>query len=652
MHKIICIFFLTFGSLFAQYSANDFALIETTFQRNYNDSLFTTYLNSNDTANVNAALLSVSHSRDTAFIDDIISQDYQEHSRYITFALAQLGESKKSSIYLFEKLNDLKNTNSRPAIFAAIGLTGDSSDAIGLVRNFSPEHGIPTGLVNFTNRGIFDSSFTDYLLKSLDYSTSAQLQFEILYALYRIGPEQRFADRLLKILADTSENSFTESKLYALGSLRKLEFFNSPELANQLIAAHDWRIRVEASKLIVHMDFKSEEMIKHYFTLLDDKNPNVSRTAATALKDIEFSSELMSYVSEFAVNRIVQGNLPANTKGELFISLCALYPERTPELIDDLEEYVDNEFINRSLTYYKSDPNWTFEYLIKQLPGASEKEMLSILQPLINLQNNLLGNDSYSKVIITLLRSDYPSTISLVADGLDSLFIWNNSPILQQIVFEQSFKYMNDPEYIESIMSLVNLSGKISEVFESTIIDLISSTGLSSLQVFIHSNYGIEFPSQPDNKAVLDTIISKSFLYNYAVIITEKGSIKIKFLPQFAPVSVGNFCKLAEENYFNKVLFHRVVPNFVIQTGDPTGTGWGGPGYEIVSEFSPLNFSRGTVGMASAGFDTEGSQWFVMHSNYPHLNGRYSVFARVTEGLETVDIIDQRDRIISVELIK
>ncbi|MBZ0200348.1 MAG: peptidylprolyl isomerase, partial [Ignavibacteriaceae bacterium] len=135
-----------------------------------------------------------------------------------------------------------------------------------------------------------------------------------------------------------------------------------------------------------------------------------------------------------------------------------------------------------------------------------------------------------------------------------------------------------------------------------------------------------------------------------AVVTTEKGSFEIQFLPQYAPISVGSFCYLAQLNFFKGLVFHRVVPGFVIQTGDPTGTGWGGAEYQITSEFSPLNFDIGFVGMASAGKDTEGSQWFVMQGNYPHLDGRYSIFGKIKTGIETVFNTGQTDKILKLQL--
>ena len=130
-----------------------------------------------------------------------------------------------------------------------------------------------------------------------------------------------------------------------------------------------------------------------------------------------------------------------------------------------------------------------------------------------------------------------------------------------------------------------------------------------------------------------------------AVVSTDKGAVTIELLPEDAPLTVDNFVQLARRNYFNGVLFHRVVPNFVIQGGDPRGDGSGGPGYQIRCEINTVPYGRGAVGMALSGKDTGGSQWFVTHSPQPHLDGGYTVFGRVVEGMEVVDRIARGDRI-------
>jgi cyclophilin family peptidyl-prolyl cis-trans isomerase/HEAT repeat protein len=130
-----------------------------------------------------------------------------------------------------------------------------------------------------------------------------------------------------------------------------------------------------------------------------------------------------------------------------------------------------------------------------------------------------------------------------------------------------------------------------------------------------------------------------------AIVTTDKGSFTIELLPEDAPLTVDNFVQLARRGYFNNINFHRVVPNFVVQGGDPRGDGNGGPGYQIRCEINEVTYSRGVVGMALSGKDTGGSQWFVTHSPQPHLDGGYTVFARVVEGMDVVDKIVRGDKI-------
>jgi cyclophilin family peptidyl-prolyl cis-trans isomerase len=136
-----------------------------------------------------------------------------------------------------------------------------------------------------------------------------------------------------------------------------------------------------------------------------------------------------------------------------------------------------------------------------------------------------------------------------------------------------------------------------------------------------------------------------------AVLHTTAGEIEWAFAPEEAPQTVRNFVRLARRGYFDGTAFHRVVPNFVIQDGDPTGTGSGGPGWTIRCEYNRLRYEPGMVGMALSGKDTGGSQWFITHSHQPHLNGRYTVFARVTRGMDVVHRIVQGDRITRVEIL-
>ena len=134
-----------------------------------------------------------------------------------------------------------------------------------------------------------------------------------------------------------------------------------------------------------------------------------------------------------------------------------------------------------------------------------------------------------------------------------------------------------------------------------------------------------------------------------ATINTVRGPIRLELFGADAPITVWNFLTLARSGYFKNTRFHRVVPNFVAQDGDPRDDGNGGPGYAIRDEMNRRRYERGAVGMALSGPDTGGSQYFITHSPQPHLDGHYTVFGRVMRGHDVLDKIVQGDLITTVD---
>jgi peptidyl-prolyl cis-trans isomerase B (cyclophilin B) len=141
-----------------------------------------------------------------------------------------------------------------------------------------------------------------------------------------------------------------------------------------------------------------------------------------------------------------------------------------------------------------------------------------------------------------------------------------------------------------------------------------------------------------------------------AIIKTEKGDMTVQFFDKDAPKTVANFLKLAKEGYYDGVTFHRVIGDFVVQGGDPTGTGAGGPGYSIDCELDGENqfHDRGVLSMAHAGRNTGGSQFFICHSrtNTAHLDRNHTCFGKVVENVDVVDDIRQGDKILGIEIIE
>jgi peptidyl-prolyl cis-trans isomerase B (cyclophilin B) len=140
---------------------------------------------------------------------------------------------------------------------------------------------------------------------------------------------------------------------------------------------------------------------------------------------------------------------------------------------------------------------------------------------------------------------------------------------------------------------------------------------------------------------------------NYVTSIeTDRGTIEIQLYPQHAPKTVNNFVFLAKEGFYDGLTFHRVISNFMIQGGDPTGTGTSGPGYKFADETygNPLKHETGSLSMANAGPNTNGSQFFITHAPQPHLNGHHTVFGKVIKGQEVVNAIKQGDKMVKITI--
>jgi len=131
---------------------------------------------------------------------------------------------------------------------------------------------------------------------------------------------------------------------------------------------------------------------------------------------------------------------------------------------------------------------------------------------------------------------------------------------------------------------------------------------------------------------------------------TNRGDMELELYPEHAPKTVNNFVFLAQDGFYDGIVFHRVISDFMVQGGDPTGTGRGGPGYQFEDEVAenPLRHEAKVISMANAGPNTNGSQFFITHSPQPHLDGMHTVFGKMVEGQDIVDAIQQGDRMVKV----
>lgn len=222
--------------------------------------------------------------------------------------------------------------------------------------------------------------------------------------------------------------------------------------------------------------------------------------------------------------------------------------------------------------------------------------------------------------------------------ALDTIYMALDAP--DYLIRKKAFELLDDPDLQIKFPGVVNVVRDAKARHKDNVLSYDPKTGTKLGQVL-------------NTDADYRRALSRKNGQVKAVITTEKGTFTVELLPEDAPLTVDNFVKLARSNYFNVLEVHRVVPNFVMQDGDPRGDGNGGPGWSIRCEINMVPYERGAVGMALSGKDTGGSQWFVTHSPQPHLDGGYTVFGRVNEtGMKVVDKIVRGDKIVSIKIVE
>jgi cyclophilin family peptidyl-prolyl cis-trans isomerase len=256
--------------------------------------------------------------------------------------------------------------------------------------------------------------------------------------------------------------------------------------------------------------------------------------------------------------------------------------------------------------------------------------------------------------------SDDTAVKSIAADILGS----SESPRALEILIETARRNF-ETENVDFARSLISAIGNFTDTTETGI------SASSTIENFLgHRNrivrqdaFAALKEKAPENYSpgIFNVDIDEDDLKNYqalkkmgvvAIIETGRGVVKIKLEPVLAPRTTANFVRLAERGFYDNLTFHRVVQNFVVQGGCPRADGWGGPGYMIREEINPIRFKRGTIGMATSGRDTGGSQFFICLSDQPHLDGRYTAFGNVIDGRDILDKIEIGDSIISVKIEK
>lgn len=657
MTKLLLSFLLATTSLFAQYTNNDYELVKTTFTREFNKATILPYLASNDNDKVIAALLSITHSKDTGYVPLITTLNNDRFGQHIAFAIGQLPFCNASIKYLSDNIYFSKTNKYSSDYLEAYGKVGGKKDyqkLVNLLAKSQSKHldGFPYAIYNFHQRGIIENyqRAAEVLLADL-YFKDEQIVFDALYGLARTDAGNYATKEISDFITSHHDSLSIRNLTYAISILRKSEDLTLEwTTIKELLLYNDWRVRSETVRALEKYNFDSANKFFTYIELIKDSNPNTARQVAMSLKSMKLNDEINSTLKENYMNLLENDKLTENVKGEFSISITALFPDESRNLIENLSNKISDRYLFSIIEQHNVDPEYAWTFLNSKMDKVNLSARMNLVSALLSYQDELKDNDEYITQILEELSGEEPTIISFMTFAMDSAFIHSNRQQIIDIIADQIESEIDNGEFSEALFSLHGIAKNIHPEFALEMLKKFKKSKCDDLVRYYKVETGEELLTR--NPKRFDQLWEKAFEYSVAKIYTEKGSFTFNFRAFNAPISVGNFVYLSEKGFFDDVVFHRVVPNFVAQVGDPTGTGWGGPGYTINSELSPTPIIETHVGMASAGPDTEGSQWYIMHNEFPHLYGRYTMFGNVVAGMEVVNQLDQSSRIQKVELIK
>lgn len=544
------------------------------------------------------------------------------------YALGQTGTDSAQNSLIYS-LHVEATVAVRKEILIALGkcITQENYDQL---ATFKPEdslemEGLSWGLYRAAIRSVSTSETIEKAVKYLQPNNTFQTRLGAAHLLARI----RNADISMYLDSILGSALYDKSAFVRMASTAALRHSKSERvlntLADRIIKDKDYRVRINAIRAMRNMDSTLVKPI--LMNSLLDENTKIAVTAAQALAPLLTKEHGQNIEGQplaglhWRVRAILLGGMLASDNKNI-------------ELIRKINEAYDttsNTYEKAALLTALGNSPLTFERVVTETFDASEKVIntsgISALATMRGLPN-----------FPDELKSSFADMLKEACLTRDLAMIGTASGIL----INPDFGYK---EVYDSLDFLYAAKGKL--------ILPKDNEGMQSLQAAIDYFEGNETPVEVTNEYnhPIDWELVKSINGQQKMgIITSKGSIEIELFVDDAPGSVANFVQLAIDKYFDGKNFHRVVPNFVAQGGCNRGDGWGGEDYSIRSELAPLHYKEGYIGMASAGKDTEGTQWFITHSPTPHLDGGYTIFARVTNGMDVVHQLDIGDEIVSITL--
>jgi cyclophilin family peptidyl-prolyl cis-trans isomerase/HEAT repeat protein len=591
------------------------------------DSLVRYLLNTNAIYRIEAAkaLASVQDSAASLQLGTMLLEDPVKDARQAAaFALGQTNGTASVNA-LIPALED-SDSEVVATVLEAIGKTIQPADLQSLTR-FKPKDstqqaGQAWGFYWVGLRGLADGGIVSKQLEFLKSTYSIETRLAAAHFFSRAA--KLTVGEGNELIAAASGDQSAYVRMAAASGLRKLDSAKSiPVLLSILKNEPDYSVRVSAVRSLA--TWSTSQTLAGIIQSLSDENEHVGVAAAEAVKPLGSVRP--------ALLAIAQSTKSFRVKSNLYKAL--LTNEADEELIKQIIlscKASKNEYEKAALINSVSTSPTSYQFVADELSTSTSFVVKSTAaQALVTMSLNKNFDPTWRPTLFAIYRkailSGDPGVIGIIASAL--------------IDPASDFKKVSgDFHFLQEAKSKLTLPKDIE--------------ALQPLEEAIAYFEGREKPPPPKNQFnhPIDWELIGTIRKEQRVKIeTTQGTIVLKLLVEEAPGSVANFVDLVAKKYFDAKSFHRVVPNFVIQTGCNRGDGYGSEDYSLRSEFSNRRYKEGSVGMASAGKDTEGTQWFITHSPTPHLNGRYTIFAEVVEGMAVVQAIQVGDKIKTVSLL-
>lgn len=570
------------------------------------------------------ACLAFGSVQDSAFsyaLGNVLLEDPDVQTRAnAAFALGQI-KSNASVNALIPALSD-SSSLVVAEVLEAMGKTITSRD-LPVFKSFTPtdsvqEHGYASGLYRLGLRGLSDSSLIEKSQRFLNkkYSDKIRITAAHVFARGTIAGEFFLGDLIQA--AQTDPNPFV--RMAATAGLQKVVNNQAQSaLVNILEKDADYRVRVSAVRSLQ----KFPAALQSIIGALRDQNVNVSIAASEGIRQLAKKEDLDQLKEQ--IKTIDNGRVRAN-------------------LIDALVQH-DTSYLNMAIAQFnKTQDDYEKAWLCSSI-GKSANGFAFLGQQVIQ-SKALVVKTSAAQALTTLnslaVEKNWPLPF---AEAYKNAILDGDAGVIGIVAGALTNPAFNYKKTITDFSFLAEAKKKLSLPK-----DIEALQPLDEALAYFEGKPKPPVPTNPYNHPIPWNTIKKIDRNQTVSVQTTKGDVVLQLLVEESPGSVVNFIDLAQKGYFNGRFVHRVVPNFVIQTGCYRGDGFGSEDYSIRSEFSRRRYTEGSVGMASAGKDTEGTQWFITHSPTPHLDGRYTIFAIVKEGMDVVHQIEVGDKILTVTM--